>query len=209
MKGPTLGPALGEAAIMVGNLLGQSARLGLNVLGLVGSASNRLLCDAAQGRMPLKGLCGHDDCAIPPPCWEPRPLGQVTSYVAPGCKAVVRFRVTNCSFAARKIRFKNNKAASGIVFSPAELTLGPMESGTVSASIAVSSDIKQGEQQEHLIWIYGCNDYFLRWVIKVVPCGVEMCNEVEIEDCPDNIHHWYDHFYCHRPCFHDDRREHQ
>jgi hypothetical protein len=29
-----------------------------------------------------------------------------------------------------------------------------------------------------------------------------MCadTEVEIEDCPDLIHHWYDHFYCERPC---------
>jgi hypothetical protein len=27
-----------------------------------------------------------------------------------------------------------------------------------------------------------------------------MCNEVEINDCPDMIHHWYDHFYCHRHC---------
>jgi hypothetical protein len=23
---------------------------------------------------------------------------------------------------------------------------------------------------------------------------------VEVEDCPDLIHHWYDHFYCDRPC---------
>jgi hypothetical protein len=21
-----------------------------------------------------------------------------------------------------------------------------------------------------------------------------------VEDCPDLIHHWYDHFYCPRPC---------
>jgi len=24
--------------------------------------------------------------------------------------------------------------------------------------------------------------------------------DIEIEDCPDLIHHWYDHFYCPRPC---------
>jgi hypothetical protein len=21
-----------------------------------------------------------------------------------------------------------------------------------------------------------------------------------VDDCPDNIHHWYDHFYCDRGC---------
>jgi hypothetical protein len=23
-----------------------------------------------------------------------------------------------------------------------------------------------------------------------------------VEDCPDLLHHWYDHFYCNRPCTH-------
>jgi hypothetical protein len=30
-------------------------------------------------------------------------------------------------------------------------------------------------------------------------CGAS-CPEVEVDDCPDNIHHWYDHFYCERGC---------
>ncbi len=209
MKEQTLGTTLGEAVMQIGHLLGQSTRLGISILGLFGDASARVLCDVAQGRSSLKAFGGCDSCEIPPPCWEPQPLGQVTSYVAPGGKATVRFRVKNCSFNSRKITFEAPKGASDITFSPVELMLGPQEHGTVSASVVMSPDAKQGYEREYLLLVHGCRDYYLRWVVKVMPCGFEMCNEVEIDDCPDMIHYWYDHFYCHRHCQPDSGRDHQ
>ena len=32
---------------------------------------------------------------------------------------------------------------------------------------------------------------------QILPYGA---SELTVEDCPDLVHHWYDHFYCPRPC---------
>jgi len=195
----TLGPSLGEAVMLMRNLFGHSAQIGMGILGALGQSSSKALCEAVQGRKPF-GLGCCDTCDVPPPCWEPQPLGQVTSFVAPGGQATIRFRVTNCGFSARTITFASIKPVPGLTFSPPSLTLGPLERGVVSASLQIPAAAKQGEEHELVLLVHGCKNYYLRWVIKVAACGVDMCNEVEVNDCPDMIHHWYDHFYCHRHC---------
>jgi hypothetical protein len=120
--------------------------------------------------------------------------------VAPGGQATVRFRVTNCGFAGRTISFDTLKSGFDVTFDPPSLMLGPLERGLVSASLKMPAEAKLGAEQELILIVRGCKIYYLRWVIKVADCGVNMCNEVEVNDCPDMIHHWYDHFYCHRHC---------
>jgi hypothetical protein len=200
MSNSTAGQSLGEAVMMVRNLFGHSAEIGLGILSTLGQSSSDALCGVVQGRTPLGAFGGCDTCEIPPPCWLPQPLGQVTSFVAPGGVGTVRFRVTNCGFTARTITFATTKAIPAVTFSPASLTLAPLERGVVSASVQVAADAKQGSEHELVVLIHGCRNYYLRWVIKVAACGVDMCNEVEVDDCPDMIHHWYDHFYCPRHC---------
>jgi hypothetical protein len=198
MNNSTFGPSLGEAVMLMRNLLGHSAQIGMGIVGALGQGSSKALCAAVQGRTPL-GL-GCDTCDVPPPCWEPQPLGQVTSFVAAGGQATIRFRVTNCGFSPRTITFASIKPLPGLTFSPTSLTLGPLERGVVSASLQIAATAKQGEEHELVLLVHGCKNYYLRWVIKVAACGVDMCNEVEVNDCPDMIHHWYDHFYCRRHC---------
>lgn len=200
MSNSTMGPSLGEAVMLVRNLFGHSAQIGKEILGALGQSSSKALCDTVQGRTPFGALGGCDTCEVPPPCWEPQPLGQVTSFVAPGGQATVRFRVTNCGFVGRTISFDANKSIFDVTFSPSSLVLGPLERGVVSASLKMPAEAKPGAEQELILIVRGCKIYYLRWVIKVADCGVNMCNEVEVNDCPDMIHHWYDHFYCHRHC---------
>ncbi len=200
MSNSTMGPSLGEAVMLVRNLFGHSAQIGKEILGALGQSSSKALCDTVQGRTPFGALGGCDTCEVPPPCWEPQPLGQVTSFVAPGGQATVRFRVTNCGFVGRTISFDANKSVFDVTFSPSSLVLGPLERGVVSASLKMPAEAKPGAEQELILIVRGCKIYYLRWVIKVADCGVNMCNEVEVNDCPDMIHHWYDHFYCHRHC---------
>lgn len=200
MSNSTLGPSLGEAVMLVRNLFGHSAQIGREILEALGESSSKALCDTVQGRTPFGALGSCDTCEVPPPCWEPQPLGQVTSFVAPGGQATVRFRVTNCGFVSRTISFDANKSVFDVTFSPSSLVLGPLERGVVSASLKMPAEAKPGAEQELILIVRGCKIYYLRWVIKVADCGVNMCNEVEVNDCPDMIHHWYDHFYCHRHC---------
>jgi len=56
-----------------------------------------------------------------------------------------------------------------------------------------------------LVWIRGCVDHVVRWTVKSSRRGSDCCHELEIDDCPDYVHHWYDHFYCPRPCRHGNR----
>ena len=76
-----------------------------------------------------------------------------------------------------------------------------MEEGLVAVSLAVPTGSTKGQTQKSLVWIRGCKDYFIRWTVVTAASGVSCCaTELELEDCPDLIHHWYDHFYCQRPC---------
>ncbi len=50
------------------------------------------------------------------------------------------------------------------------------------------------------MWVRGCQLHFLRWTVVVASIGADTFYEVDVKDCPDHIHHWYDHFYCPRPC---------
>ncbi len=132
--------------------------------------------------------CG---CDIPPPCWYPKAAGDVTSHVCPGGTATLRIRITNCGPTARTVQVEGGKEMK---VDPPTLQLGPMERGVVTVSQTVS------DGQEHLIWIHGCHDHFIRWTIETAKRGSDSCHELEVEDCPDYLHHWYDHFYCVHPC---------
>ena len=202
MSNSTVGPSLGEGVMLVRNLFTHSAEIGRGILGALGQSSSKAFCQAVQGGSPFSALNCCDTCDVPPPCWEPQPLGQVTSFVAPGGKATIRFRVTNCGFSGgvRSITFGALYASPGLAFDPPSLTLGPLRRGVVLATLPIDSSAKQGEEHELILLVHGCKNYYLRWVVKVAACGVDMCNEVEVNDCPDMIHHWYDHFYCHRHC---------
>ncbi len=142
-----------------------------------------------------------DRCAIPPACWLPRDLGEVHSFVCPGGRAVLRIRFTNCDIRTHRVEAAVTKPEVEVKVTPDNLTLSAMERGWFTATADVPTDVHRGEQFELLLWVVGCNRYFLRWIVEVGSESDSSCHEIEVEDCPDHVHHWYDHFYCMRPCF--------
>jgi len=146
--------------------------------------------------MPMRtGSC----CKIPPPCWLPRAIGDVVSHVCPGATAVLRICVTNCSFSPRTVTIET-PADSKIVVTPASVTLGPRERKCITLSLAVSADQKECDDTRNFILVRGCRLHYLVWTVAVSKRGGCTCHEVEVDDCQDYVHHWYDHFYCNRPC---------
>jgi hypothetical protein len=176
-------PTLADAAKAITDLIAPGAKKGMELLGSI--------------KLPSRGCsCG---CEIPPPCWMPQPLGDFTSEACPGSKAVLRLAITNCGMTKRTITVSATNAA--VKVEPASLPLGPMEDGVIVVSWDVPAGATKGQTQKSIVWIHGCNEHFLRWTVEVAASGATCAaTEVELEDCPDLIHHWYDHFYCERPC---------
>jgi len=140
-------------------------------------------------------------CEIPPACWLPHSLGEIRSFVCPGGKAVVHVRVTNCQPQASRIQAAVTPSEFSADVDPDTLTLGAMQRGRLTASVSVPTDACPGRPVEVLLWVVGCNAHYLRWTIEPADGMSSSCHEIEVEDCPDPVHHWYDHFYCHRACF--------
>ena len=181
-------------------LVEQSAQLGANfVQSLLGSSPQSL-----QGLGKLiaagEGLSGCDSCRIPPPCWMPRPLCEVNSLGRPGDTASLCFVVTNCTMVQRTVTIFTSSSTSGVIFNPSLLDLGPMERREITVSYVIPAGSPVGEKTELLMWVRGCRLYFLRWTVTVGLIGASSCYEVNVKDCPDLVHHWYDHFYCPRAC---------
>jgi hypothetical protein len=146
-------------------------------------------------------LASAGACAVPPPCWMPKQLGDVTSYAC-GCNTVrVRIEVTNCDRVARMVSVRTD-GLEGVQVTPATATITPMRRATFEASFKVPEDAKEGTEFETLIWVEGCHQHVLRWKIIAGQAGLSSMHELKVQDCPDYRHHWYDHFYCARPCSH-------
>jgi hypothetical protein len=71
----------------------------------------------------------------------------------------------------------------------------------VEVCIDIPADAPAGAKHKTIIWVDGCKLHYLIWHVSVGTVGFDSCHEVEVDDCPDYVHHWYDHFYCARPCF--------
>ena len=177
--------SLADAAKAVGSVLEQGTKAGMELL------------DAIKLPLPSRSGCS---CEIPPPCWEPQPIGDVTTRACPGNKAVLRLHVVNCGSAGRTVTVDaTNKA---IDVTPASVTLGPYEDATVVLSLDIPATAKEGEREKAVVWVRGCYVHYLRWTVEVTCKNASCCSDASVEDCPDLVHHWYDHFYCQRPCPH-------
>ena len=189
MKTTSKAGTAGGIGDVLADLLNAQFRLGAELMETV-----------SRTRLPGRQSC----CDIPEPCWMPDALGEVLSHACPGATAIVRLLITNCDRIPRTVKITATGDAAGLVsLQPTTLVLGPKERGLVSATLKVPPDAIGCQEFEALVWIRGCREHYLRWTVAVEKRGGDCCHEVEVEDCPDLIHHWYDHFYCLRPCFHD------
>ena len=111
---------------------------------------------------------------------------------------MLRLTLTNCEIASRTIAVTATDGAVSVT--PAGVTLGPMEQGLVvltlelpaSAAAAAPRRRSSGSRAARSTTSAGASS---------PPARVTCCTaDVDVEDCPDLVHHWYDHFYCPRPC---------
>ncbi len=146
--------------------------------------------------------CGPRSCCdIPEPCWMPRRLCDCTSHVAQCHSACINVVIENCDRNRREVVVGAiGDDAKLVTVTPDKVALSPFERKTVKICLSVPDDAPTGHIYEVVILVRGCRDYVFRWSVSVGTLGMDSCHEVEIEDCPDYLHHWYDHFYCHRPC---------
>ena len=212
-----MGSVIKDAAATLTDLFARNMQASVDLFQSLSNTSNSMLTQMTGAKSVsdmtrsmtdmLKGLgkpsCG---CEIPTPCWMPKPLGEVTTFVCAGATATVRMRVTNRSNQRREIAVDTQQSGIQLTVNPPSLALGPMERGTITISGQVPANTNNGQEFESLVWVRGCNEYYLRWLIKTASRGTDCCHELDVNDCPDYIHHWYDHFYCPRPCSHQSRK---
>jgi len=181
-------------------LVEQGAQLGIDFVESLAGSSPQLLQDLEHLVSAGGPLSRCSPCDIPPPCWMPRPLSDVTSIGRPGDTASLGFVITNCTMAVRTVAVFTSTPNAGLTFSAPQITLGPMERGAIRVAHVIPAGSPVGSKREILMWVRGCRLYFLRWTVVVAAIGANTFYEVDVNDCPDFVHHWYDHFYCPRPC---------
>jgi hypothetical protein len=181
----------------IADLLERGLAAGTSMLDSLAGSST---LSSLQARLPRATTCS---CHIPPPCWMPREHGPVTTHVCAGGTATLRLRITNCSIETSTVSVEvKGPGAANVKVAPASLSLSPLERGIVALSLATNATDAKGTEHETLVWIHGCVEHVVHWTVKVAGRGGHSCQELDLDDCPDYVHHWYDHFYCARPCRH-------
>jgi hypothetical protein len=170
------------------------------VMGFIADGAGKLMREVVGRKAMFKtGSC----CDIPAPCWMPSEIGEVVCHLCHCGQGIVRLRIVNTAMQPRTFNLvATGAAAAQVSFDVASFTLGAKERKVVTATFKVPDKTNGGpEEFEALIWVLGCNNHYLRWVVEVGKRERPCCHEFEVADGPDYLHHWYDHFYCRRGCF--------
>ena len=197
------GDALRDVTRAYVNLLGAQLRMGRDLLDAVVGAVPPELTSAARtvARDATRRAAGC--CDVPPPCWMPRLLDDVVTRAAPCRTARLTLVVTNCGLGRRNFAVQ---AQGAVKVDPPAFVLDTYERRTVTLSLDVPQDAKEGSEIETTVRVRGCHEWVLRWTVRVRECPTDPAPVVAVDDCPDYRHHWYDHFYCARPCPADRQR---
>ena len=170
--------------------------LGREILNLCTDSASAAM--GALGGRKLPVTFGGCDCTIPEPCWMPVEICGVTCQLCEGSEGLVRLIVTNEDYRAHRYRIDAAGTGAGLakVEAPATATLGPKERRVFKVRIKAPANDDEGDL---VLWVRGCRDYYVR--VKVVAGKRHRCcHEIVVNDTPDYVVHWYDHFYCPRPC---------
>src|SRR5437899_3497893 len=171
MSVDTKDPKEGSLADAVAELLDVGSRTGISMLSAIFGATTSVLGTAGPAVTRRRSHAGCN-CRIPPPCWEPQPLGTFGSRACPGSTATIRIRVTNCGSSPRTARIEPSPSSKGLVIKPPQLELGPEERGYSVVSFEVAPDAAEGGATPHLLRLSGCTEPVLRWLGSGgLPCG--------------------------------------
>jgi hypothetical protein len=146
-------------------------------------------------------------CDIPPPCWMPVCVGNVISLVADcGGTTSVRVHIRNRGMRAQRYNIAVQSAdpskqipGATINVNPTVLELLPFQEGDMTVTLTTPTGTKEGTLDLN-VFVRGCRDFHFRWCVRVGAILKSSEHELCIDDCPDFVHHWYDHFYCGRTC---------
>lgn len=171
----------------------ESARIAIDAMGR--------MADVAVAASPFQTSGNASCCEIPPACWLPRRFGHFESRACPGGTALLRVKVCNCQPRASDIAIRvEGDADIGFKVTPERATIAPMACKRFTVTVSVPEDACKGHSYDFRVWVDGCHHHYARWSVTVGHDASGTCNEAEVEDCPDYVHHWYDHFYCQRGC---------
>jgi hypothetical protein len=200
----TITPCSGTTPIDTGDLqkllkdvVAAQFSLGKEMLKVLGNGTNSALAGMRGLNMPnLPKL--HTCCDIPDPCWMPKSLGEITCQLTAGSTGQVKLIVTNNDFRAHTAIAQSAGKDAGLVqFTSSQVALGPKERTTITAQFTAPQD---AGTYEFLIWVSVCSDHYLRVTVTVGDTDNACCYQVTVDDNPNYVVHWYDHFYCPRPC---------
>lgn len=183
--------------------LGSMSDMVFQQMDLTGELVDNLADTAQRFLSSLTSGQSSSCCDIPEPCWMPKDLGEYHCQLCAGSTGIFEIRITNTDFRPRNFTLAAaGPDAARLKLTPNSFTLGPKERRTVRAEFDTKLDDNvHCAEFEALIWIVGCNSHYLRWTIDVGKSERACCHHVEVFDQPDYEHHWYDHFYCVRPCY--------
>ncbi|MGH8428485.1 MAG: hypothetical protein ACRES7_10990 [Gammaproteobacteria bacterium] len=208
MNPSDMNDSMTKIATSLSDMLSQSIQTGMNLLESLNKSGVSMLTQVAApgGAAGIAKVSGTNcGCTIPTPCWMPQPLGELTALVCPGGTSTLRIRFTNCSMQETTVSVTADSPDVQFTIEPASLALAPLQRGVVTVSAKIPGDAANGQEFESLIRVRGCREYYLRYTLKAATKGSDCCHEIDVDDCPDYVHHWYDHFYCPRPCMHQTR----
>jgi len=197
--GSNLETAVNAAFKAAENLLEAGAKVSTSFLKLLSSGTPGVLGGAVNWAANASpgGDCA---CHIPPPCWMPRNLRQVVSCGVVGDEASLTFTITNESMAARSIQIFTTTPMAGLSLTSTTVNLAAMARTEVTITYTIPAGTTADPGIEILLWILGCRLHFQRWIVKLGTISADTDQEVWVKDGPENLHHWYDHFYCPHPC---------
>jgi hypothetical protein len=143
-------------------------------------------------------------CRIPTPCWLPEDLGDCAVIAEPCGGAKLRIVIRNTDGISRTM----SVAVTGtghqfVTVSGSPATVPAFGTAAFDLSVAIPSQTPAGPYVDVKIWILGgCREHVLGWRVDVGKCAHGSDHEIIVCDGANFIHHWYDHFYCPRPCHH-------
>ena len=193
--------SINDVAESLRNLVSMERAMAAEVLDAIGSMDIVEIGRRLAGAVPARS----GSCSIPEPCWMPRTLGDLVSVVAPCRTACLDIVVTNCDRSDRRITVAYDGDLKDVTISDPDFVLGPFRRRTVSVCLVLPEDAARNQRFDGVVWVRGCREGYLRWSIRASSFGIDSRHEIEVEDCPDYVHHWYDHFYCARPCLDAER----
>jgi hypothetical protein len=180
----------------VKGLVAAQVSLGKELFKIASSVAGDALSAVGGLKLPKGSSC----CDIPEPCWMPISHGPAKCALREGGSGEIWLSIVNEDFQPHSYAIAVKGADAGLVkVSTNTLTLGPKESGEVQAIFAMPASASKAHY-EVVLWVVGCRAHYVRWEIDRNGKNDRCCQDVSISDQPDYVVHWYDHFYCARPC---------